>query len=97
MTRHEVHKILQTPFLERSEKGLPTFEWEHCAMAFYKIPNSLAMNHLLNSRQEIVLMCESKSGVYYFGVGLKDCEYISLTKLKKLLRYGTWYVYTWAD
>ena len=97
MDRHEMHKILQCPFLERHEKGLPTFEWEHCAMAFYKIPNGLASKHLLNVHQKIVLECKSKSEVYYFGVGLKDCENISLRKLRNLLKFGTWYVYTWAD
>lgn len=27
------------------KKGLPIFEWEHCAKSFQHIPNDLAMKH----------------------------------------------------
>lgn len=104
MTRHEFHHILETKdFDERKKKGLPVFEWEHCAKSFQYIPNDLAMKHFmkLNDSSEgedrIILKCKYNSDVYYFGVGLKDCDNISLKKLKKLYQQGTWSVYTWCD
>lgn len=105
MTRHDLHKILEIPFTSRHAQGLQVFEWEHCAQSFQKISNELAMIHLIQtfkaqSRKDdetTVLLCESSSGAYYFGIGLKDCENITLEKLKELYNHGTWYVYTWDD
>lgn len=105
MTRHEVHKILEIPFLDRHQNGLQTFEWEHCAKSFFKIPSDLAINHLIRMSTDIlkekedltILSCENDSDVYYFGIGLDDCDNITLGELKKLYNHGVWYVYTWCD
>ena len=103
MTRQELHHILETRYFdERRKKGLPIFEWEHCAKSFQHISNDLAMEHLMGvydsyTEDEIILKCEYNSDVYYFGVGLKDCENISLKRLKKLYQHGNWSVYTWCD
>ena len=104
MTRQELQHILETTsFYERKKKNLPIFEWEHSCKSFQHIPNDLAINHFmkLNDNNEdedrIILKCEYNSECYYFGVGLKDCDNISLKKLKKLHQHGTWYVYTWCD
>ncbi len=102
MTRQELHHILQTRYCdERKKKGLPIFEWEHCAKSFQHIPNDLAMEHLMGVYDSYIgkriLKCEYNSDVYYFGVGLKDCENISLKRLKKLYQHGYWSVYTWCD
>ena len=103
MTRHEVHKILEIPFMDRYKNSLQIFEWEHCAKSFFKIPNALALNHLIHmsanmSEEDLtILSCESNSDVYYFGIGLDDCDNITLEKLKELYNHGIWYVYTWCD
>ena len=103
LTRKEFHELLQTPFSERKKKGLPIFEWEHCAKSFQQIPNNLAIKHLMEmddddkGEDRIILKCIYNSDVYYFGVGLKDCEKFSLKKMKELYQLGTWSVYTWCD
>ena len=97
MTRYIVRETLKIPFSQRYKYG-PIFEWEHCAKKFCKISNDLAMYYLMRTYQEeqVVLKVESDSGTYYFGIGLKDCDNITLKDLKKLYKDGTWYVYTWA-
>ena len=104
MTRHELHEILKKSFSERKAEGLPIFEWEHCAKSFHYIRNNLAMEHLMNmskenqkSKEPTILKCVDPTGAYYFGIGLSDCENITLKKLRKLYRDGRWSVYTWAD
>ena len=104
MTRHELHQILQTPsFDDRKKKGLPVFDWEHYCKSFQHIPNELAIKHYMelndgnNPEDRIILKCNFNSDVYYFGVGLKDCDNISSKKLKELYRHGSWSVYTWCD
>ena len=56
------------------------------------------MHHLMriDEDEETILKVEIGSDAYFFGLGLKDCDNISLTKLKKLYKDGTWYLYTWA-
>ena len=105
MTRHELHKILEVSFLSRYGHGLPTFAWEHCAKSFQRIPNNLAIEHFFKiSKQKsiiaddkIILKCESKSGPYYFGIGLEDCDKLNSKELSELFQNGRWYVYTWTD
>lgn len=105
MTLQEMHEILKTPFYDRASKGLPIFPWEHCAKKFYKIPNDLALEHLMEMSSEIskddddpmILKCEYSGGAYYFGIGLNNCENISLKEVRELYNHATWYVYTWSD
>lgn len=105
MTRHELHNTLKNPFGKRSSQESQMFEWEHCAKKFFKISNDLAINHLLKMSEDIskkeddprILKCECNGETYYFGVGLEECENITLKKLRKLYNHATWYVYTWAD
>ena len=105
MTRHELHEILKIPFWKRHSQGMQTLEWEHCAKAFYKITNDLALEHLMKIYDDIskedddpmILKCESDCGTYYFGVGLTDCDAITLKELRELYNRATWYVYTWSD
>lgn len=102
MTQHEVHEILKTPFYERSSKGLPILEWEHCAKKFYKIPNDLALKHLMKmgcktDDDPMILKCEYDGDAYYFGIGLNNCENITLKEVRELYNHATWYVYTWSD
>lgn len=105
MTRHEIHNTLKIPFSKRISQGLQIFDWEHCSKKFYEISNELAINHLLEMSEDIskkeddpmILKCECNGKTYYFGVGLKECENITLKKLRKLYNHATWYVYTWAD
>ena len=105
MTRQEVQQILQTPFYARSSKGLQTLEWEHCAKKFYKIPNDLALEHLMNMAENIrendddpmILKCELANETYFFGIGLGECENLTLKQIRELYNNATWYVYTWAD
>jgi hypothetical protein len=102
-TRKEFDELLNTSFDERKKRGLPIFGWEHCAKSFQYISNDLAMKHLMemkdksNGEDRIILKCKYNSDVYYFGVGLKDSENISLKKLKQMYQYGSWSVYTWCD
>ena len=105
MTRQEVQEILKSPFYGRTAKGLPILEWEHCAKKFYKIPNDLAMEHLMEISGKIrqkdddptILKCEIADEAYFFGIGLEECENLPLEQLRKLYNHGTWYVYTWSD
>ncbi len=103
MTRHKLEHILEVKsFDERRKQGLPIFDWEHYCKSFQNIPNDLAMKHLIELDQRTedhttVLKCRYNSDVYFFGVNLKDCDNISLKKLKKLFKFGTWSVYTWSD
>ena len=103
MTRHDFHHILETPIEERRKNNLPVFEWEYWSKSFQCIPNDLAMKHFMElydskeGEDRIILKCKYNSDVYYFGVGLKDCDNINMKKLKKLYKSGTWFVYTWCD
>ena len=103
MTRHDFHNILEIPIEERRKNGMTVFEWECWSKSFHYIPNDLAMKHFMelndssNKEDKIILKCKYNSDVYYFGVGLKDCDNISLKKLRKLYQQGTWYVYTWCN
>ena len=105
MTRQEVHHILKTPFYNRSSKGLPILKWEHCAKKFYKIPNDLALEHLMDMSEKVrkddddptILKCELNGDAYFFGIGLDECENISLKDIRMLYQCATWYVYTWSD
>ena len=105
MTRHELRKILEISWGERHKQGLQTFEWEHCAKSFQRITNDVAINHFMKMSNDTckekedptILKCESKFGTYYFGVGLKDCDHITLRNLKNLYNNGNWYIYTWSD
>ena len=102
-TRKEFHELLQTPSSEREKKGLPVFEWEDNFKSFQYIPSNLAMKHLMEmgddneEEDRTILKCEYNSDVYYFGVGLKDCEKLSYKKLKEMYQYGTWSVYAWRE
>lgn len=105
MTRQDVQQILQTPFYERSSKGLQILEWEHCAKKFYKIPSELAMEHLMNMHEDarkndddpMILKAEIDTDTYYFGIGLDECENLPLNQIRELYKNATWSVYTWAD
>lgn len=105
MTRQEVHEILKTPFYQRSSKRLPILSWEHCAKKFYKIPNNLAFEHLMDMSDTAcnkdddptILKCITANDAYYFGIGLSDCESISLKEVRELYNHAIWYVYTWSD
>ena len=105
MTRNELHEILKIPFSKRHSQGLQTFEWEHCCKKFYKIPNYLAIKHMMElfeyickeSDDSIILQCEYGLDTYYFGVGLSDCDNLILKELRELYNNATWYVDTWAD
>lgn len=105
MTRQEVHNILKTPFYNRGSKGLPILEWEHCAKKFYSIPNDLALEHLMDMPKKYrkddedptILKCEINGEAYFFGIGLEECENITLKDLRKLYKRATWYAYTWSD
>lgn len=105
MTRQEVQQILMKPFYERCSKGSTILEWEHCAKKFYSIPNELALEHLMGMAENfskedddpMILKCEYKNDTYYFGIGLDDCENLSLQQIRELYKYATWSVYTWAD
>lgn len=105
MTRQEVHEILKTPIYNRSSKGLPVLKWEHWAKKFYKIPNDLALEHLMDMPKKVrkddddpmILKSEIKGEAYYFGIGLEECENITLNVVRKLYNHATWYVYTWSD
>ena len=94
MTRQELHEILKIPYFDRYEQGLPILEWEKWAKRFQHISSDLAMKNLMKSS---ILMVKMDSEVYYFGLGLEDCENITLKELKELYNYGSWYVYTWVD
>ena len=105
MTRQEVQEILKTPFYGRTSKGLPILEWEHCAKKFYKIPNDLAFEHLMEMPDKFrkedddptILKCEIGGAAYYFGIGLDECENLTLKQIKELYNHATWYAYTWSD
>lgn len=106
MTRQELHSILETELWKRKKNGLPKFIWEHAAKKFYSIPNDLAIKHFFDmfkdnvrssSEGPLILRCESDSGPYYFGIGLEDCDNITLQELKELYLHGKWAVYTWTD
>jgi hypothetical protein len=57
----------------------------------------MKLNDSNEGEDRIILKCKYNFDVYYFGVGLIDCDNISLKKLKKLYQQGTWFVYTWCD
>ena len=105
MTRQEVQQILKKPFYERSAEGSTILEWEHCAKKFYNIPNELALEHLMGMSENfckedddpMILRCDYKGESYYFGIGLDECENLSLKQIRELYKYATWSVYTWAD
>lgn len=44
-----------------------------------------------------ILKCELNGDAYFFGIGLDECENISLKDIRMLYQCATWYVYTWSD
>ena len=91
MTRREMNNILKVPFIERCKKGLPTFDWEDGSKYFVRITNERA-SELFST--DSILKCNGSKGTYYFGVGVEDCEKMPYKKVKELLTYGVWYLYT---
>ena len=64
--------------------------WEHCAMSFQSLWQSVAMRKEFWGRN--IYLCIHHEKPYYFGIGLEEPEVTD-----DLLKNGHWLVYTWAD
>lgn len=63
--------------------------WEHCAKTWFKTDSSLATENIKNNS---IVKCKLNEEEYYFNIPDEKNKDIT----KDMIRYGKWYIYTFA-